>query len=278
MPRHNLFALIFAIGLINAMIRPIRSDIAEFGFVDSMLGGFGISFIVWFAIFCVFDLLYRQRVEKITRNDSFATLFTLIMLMIPSAFISWIALSLFSFYGVIFAYKKPGMARNACFIMLAIALRVPVSDIVLRLTADALLQFDAIATLFVLKFIDPTAIREGNIIIGPGGHELLIMTGCASFTNISLALLLWFTVLRTQITYWRHRLTLYILPLVIMVMGVNIARLALMARSTDDYFFYHDGMGADIVNALVLVIALGMAVLSLLVEKQRKGRRGYETS
>ena len=57
MPRNNLFMLIFAFGLANAMIRPIREHVTEFGAVDSLISGFGISFIVWFAVYCSFDLM-----------------------------------------------------------------------------------------------------------------------------------------------------------------------------------------------------------------------------
>ena len=50
-------------------------------------------------------------------------------------------------------------------------------------------------------------------------------------------------------------------------MSINIMRLAMMARSEEDYFFYHDELGADIVNALILLVSLGMALLCIFLEK-----------
>ena len=275
MPRSNLFSIVFAIALINAMIRPVREHIIEFGFVESLPGGFGISFIVWFAIYCSFNLLRKSSDETASRNDWVMAFLTMHLLIIPSASVSWIALSFFAGYCGFFVFRAGTTGRNASLIMLAIALRIPVSDICLKLSADALLQLDAAATLSLLNLIDPTVIRQGNIIIGSGGHELFIMTGCASFTNISLALLLWFTVVRMHILRWRSVLTLAVIPLVTIVMGINIARLSMMALSQERYFFYHDGLGADIVNALVLLAALGIALLSVRFENRQNRGTAY---
>lgn len=270
MSRLNLFSLVFAFGLINAMIRPIRAHVLEFGFIDSLITGFGISFIVWFAIFCSLDLLRKcSSGQEACRNDWVMAFAAMILFAIPSAFISWVVLSFFAAYCGFFVYRTGSIGRNGALIMLAIALRVPVSDICLKLSADALLQFDAMATLSLLQLMGLNAVRQGNIVIGSGGHELLIMTGCASFTNISLALLLWFTVVRTQVMRWRSALTFTIIPLTVLVMGINIARLAMMARSQEEYFFYHDGFGADLVNALILLVALGMALVSIHFEKRK---------
>ena len=274
MPRNNLFMLIFAFGLANAMIRPIREHVTEFGAVDSLISGFGISFIVWFAVYCSFDLMRKANTNKANQIDWIVAFFTMILLLVPSAFASWVTLSLFAAYCGFHAFRSASIGRNASLIMLAIALRVPVSDVCLKLSADALLQFDTIATLSLLSFMGVEAVRQGNIVIGAAGHELLIMTGCASFTNISLALLLWFTIVRTQIKHWHTKLTVYILPLTAMVMGINIARLSMMALSQEDYFFYHDGLGADIVNALILIAALGTAMICITFEKRRLAHAG----
>lgn len=275
MPRFKLFSIVFALGLVNAMIRPIREHVIEFGFVDSLIGGFGISFIVWFGIYCSFDLLRKYSDQKASRNDWVMAFLTIVLLLIPSAFMSWIALSIFAGYCGFFVFQSATFGRNSCLIMLAVALRVPVSDICLKLSADALLQFDAMATLSLLSMVSPEATRQGNIIIGSGGHELLIMTGCASFTNISLAFLLWFTVVRAQMLCYRAALTLYIIPLTIIVMGINISRLSLMTLSQEQYFFYHDGLGAEIINALILLAALGMAFLSVYLEDRKYGGKAY---
>lgn len=275
MPRLKLFSIVFALGLINAMIRPVREHIIEFGFVDSLIGGFGISFIVWFGGYCSFDILRKGSDQDASRNDWVMAFITMVLLLIPSAFMSWIALSIFAGYCGFFVFKSATFGRNSCLIMLAVALRVPVSDICLELFSDALLQFDAVATLSLLSMVSPEAIRQGNIIIGSGGHELLIMTGCASFTNISLALLLWFTVVRTQILCYRTALTLYLIPLTVIVMGINISRLSLMTLSQEQYFYYHDGLGAEIINALILLVALGMAFLSVYFEKRKYGGKAY---
>ena len=266
MSKAHLFSIVFAIGLVNAMIRPMRAHMSDIGVLNALLDGDGISFIVWFAIYCSFDLLLRSNPQASQRKDWVAAFSAMFLFMIPSAFVSWIVLAMFAGYCSFVSFKFGTFARNAALVMLAVSLRVPVSDVCLKLTADVFLKFDAMATQLFAGFMNPLIGREGNIIIGPEGHELFIMTGCASFTNISLALLLWFTALRTQMLVWKRSFTLYIGPLIAVVISINIWRLSMMAFSKENYFFYHDGLGADIVNVAILLSALSIAFLSIYLE------------
>ncbi len=275
MSKACLFSVVFAIGLVNAMIRPVRDHVNDTGFINALLDGGGISFIVWFAIYCSLDLLLKSVSEVSCKKDWIAAFSAVFLFMIPSAFVSWLVLAIFAGYCSFASLKPETFARNATLVMLAISLRVPVSDICLKLTADIFLQFDAMATQLVAGFMNPLIGREGNIIIGSEGHELFIMTGCASFTNISLAFLLWFTLVRTQILVWKRSFTLYIVPLITLVMGINIWRLSMMALSKEDYLFYHDGVGGDIVNVAILLVALGVAFLSIYIDQHRFGGRQY---
>lgn len=268
--RSYIITFIFLIGLSNAMIRPIIEHTNEFGIYSGLLNGFGISFIVWFAIYCCIDMLSGRHGEILNTRDLIMITMTLIGLCIPSAFISWVVLSFFAGYCSICMGTHGSNIRNASFIMMALALRVPISDICLKLSADAFLQFDTMATLSIIQNIDPSITRQGNILIGPQGHELLIMTGCASFTNISLALLLWFTIMRTYITQWRPHLNLYIIPLCVLVMGLNIFRLSMMSLSVDLYHFYHDELGADIINFAMVLLTLAISFGAIFVEKNKK--------
>lgn len=272
MYRIHLFMFVFTVGLINAMIRPILEHINEYGIRESLFGGFGISFIVWFALYCSFNLLHQSTSSQINKRDIVISLIALLLLCIPSALLSWVTLSIFAGYCSFFATALHTKLRNACLIMMAIALRVPLSDLCLKLSADAFLQFDAIATLTIVKTINPEITRQGNILIGSSGHELLIMTGCSSFTNVSLALLLWFAIVRTQILVWNQNFNLYILPLCILIMSVNIFRLSMMTLSVDLYYFYHDGLGADITNTAILLIALLTALTAIHINKTSKKR------
>ncbi len=251
------------------MASPAQKHITDHGIVNSITNGLGNSFIVWFSIYCSYHLLRHCPNIPAKRADWFMAFIVVMTFLIPSALTSWIALSLFSLYCGFIVFKQGSYGRNSCLIMLAISLRVPVSDICLKLFSGALLEFDAATTLYFLHIIGFQSIREGNIIIGPGGHELFIMTGCASFTNISLALLLWFSLVRSKILRWRAYLSLYIIPLVLFVMTINMARLSMMAISREQYFFYHDGIGADIVNGVILLSALVFAFLSIWHEKKK---------
>jgi hypothetical protein len=270
--RTVIFRLIFIIGLANAMARPILKDVNDIGFVDSLMSGFGISFIVWFAAYCSIDLLHQKKADPLSPLDIFVTFLILILLCIPSTIASWLVLAGFAAYCSFFVTKPHTKMRNASFIMLALSLRVPVSDVFLKLSADSLLQFDAFATLSVVQLIDESILRHGNILVGPQGHELLIMTGCASFTNISLAILLWFAVVRSYSLKWTASLNLHIIPLCIFVMGLNIFRLSMMSLSIEKYHFYHDELGADIINSAILVVALILSIISVHIAN-KSGRR-----
>lgn len=271
MLRPDLFANIFFIGLANSMIRPILKNINDIGFIESITTGFGISFIIWFSIFSSLFLIQNSNEKKATRNDFLFSFIALVLFMIPSSYISWITLSVYSLYTIFATRLDSYKLRNACLIMLAVSARTPLSDICLKIFSDSLLKFDAIVTHFSSKMFNPSITRHGNILVTDSNHELLIMTGCASFTNISLAILLWFTIIRSNVFKWQKHYNLYILPLCLSVMGLNIFRLSMMSFSKDLYFYYHDGLGANIINACILIVSILFAFICIHTPSKKRG-------
>ncbi|WP_343563418.1 archaeosortase/exosortase family protein [Kiloniella sp. b19] len=271
--RHrDLFLLVLSFGLANAMLRPILESIEEFSFYSALWQGFGISFIVWFAVHVVYEQLLKSSSAPADTTSLAVSFLTLLLFLFPSSMMAWIGLGFYCFYYsfLIPALKDPDhrIFRNAVLIAMALSFRVPVSDILLKISADFFLRFDALATELLLQLYGLNTERKGNIVNIEGGHELLIMTGCASFTNISLSLLLWFTIVRSQNDYWKNSHYLFLGLLALVVFLINLVRLSLMTLSKEDYFFYHDGTGADIVDALIVVSSIVLAFACVFQTKR----------
>lgn len=270
----TLFAIVLSFGLANAMLRPMSEQIKEFGFYAALWQGFGISFIVWFAIHSIYEQLYRVTSSRADLISLLVGGVTLLFFMLPSSMVAWVALGLYCCYYAFFVpeLKRPKQRvfRSASLIALALAFRVPLSDTLLKISADFLLRFDAFATEKLLAFSGFTASRTGNIVRVDGEHDLLVMTGCASFTNISLALLLWFTLVRAQGPAWKNSNYLVLGLLAVLVLMMNLVRLSLMTLSRENYFFYHEGTGADIIDALIVFVAIALAFVCILPPKETK--------
>lgn len=255
MTRQVWYICVVLIGIANALIRRALEIVSEVGFIDAALQGLGSSFIVWFSLYISLDFLMRGRRVVLSRRDFILTLPALFLFCVPSAMVAWVGFIFLS--SLLLLQSDISKTQRIGFsVLLAASLRVPVASIALKLCAPLLLMIDAWVTTFSLGFVSKTAERSGNVIHGPDGHDLLVMTGCTSFTNISLALLLWFTLIRMHTLIWDWRYGVSGALIVIGVFTLNIVRLTLLALGAENFAYYHDGFGAEFFGAGYLIITI----------------------
>jgi exosortase/archaeosortase family protein len=82
--------------------------------------------------------------------------------------------------------------------------------------------------------------------MGPNGHGVVIISGCSSFHNLSLALLCWVTISRLRRQNWQVRDFVIGSAIGITMILLNVARISLMAWDIELYHYWHDGIGAEI--------------------------------
>lgn len=252
--RYTLFGLVLGLGCVNALIRPVIEAIQTEGAI-SALGGFGVSFVIWGSLYWALSTVMRCPYEAPSRNDLLAALIASLGFVFPAATISWVIVGMTALY---WQHAKAGdrQVSLALSVIVFAAFRDPLASLALKLFATPLLDGDALLTSFVMQVWDGQVARTGNLITGSDGHKLLILTGCTSYTNLSIALLAWFAMTRAFVGTIHRRQIWAGVSVAIAMVVINISRLALMGIGPKTYRFIHDGDGAIIVDLVMLFTTL----------------------
>jgi hypothetical protein len=99
--------------------------------------------------------------------------------------------------------------------------------------------------------------RDNLTIISADGHSISIEVPCSAFHNLTLAALVWISLLKFETLEINrsHLLTLGMMAGVTLVL--NTGRIALMAQSYEMYEYWHVGRGMTIVSLAMLSALLG---------------------
>jgi hypothetical protein len=250
------------LGAANGVARPALSSVEENGVWVALNDALGTSPIVWAALAIGFSMLHRVPGRPLRAVDHLAITAATILYLVPIATAAWIGLAVQA-TALLSAGDGTRRERAAAAILLAVALRYPVNAVALNVLAAPLLTVDASLVAGLLELTTGEGGRVGNIVIGPGGHRLLILTGCSSYTNLSLMLLAWFTATRALVESWRPHLFLHGMSVAAAVVGLNALRLVFMASGPNAYLFLHDGAGVPLFEGAVLVVSALLTIHGL---------------
>ncbi len=249
----TVFSVTAVTGFLNAVARPVAVTVEKEGAVTALLGGLGINPIVAASFVLALLLLVRSAPRPAGRHHIVLALAVSAGLLIPNATVAWLVLGLLS-AAILFDKNLPESMRAGGAIMMAVAMRDPLSRTLLDLFTEPLLAFDGrVAAFWLSAFYDQVGHR-GNLITGPDGHKLLILTGCSSFANLSYSLLAWFAVSRAFLSSFSHRVWMAGAGISVFVPVLNHLRLARMGLDEEAYVFFHTGEGQYWFEAGIVLI------------------------
>jgi len=254
----HLFPLLTLFAAANALLPAALTAVEQDSFINAMLSGFGQSFVIWFSLVVSAILWNRSTVRPFT-NSRTTYIFALLLsfaLLIPLATINWLICAVCA---VIWLrqYREDPFARASALLLLAIALRDPTTKLFLTLFANQILSFDTWLTFLSLSsFYGSSFSMQGNLISQADSYGLLILTGCSSFVNLSLVLLLWLALsLRFKPSLSGIDIALASI-LCVGVLALNTFRLTLMAIDQHWYQLFHEGSGALVIELATFLLAL----------------------
>jgi len=259
--RQNLYGATLAVAAVNALVRPVLASIDDLGWLAALSGGFGIGFVIPAALLLGLRLLIQTRADEVETLDWVLIVCALILLLVPSATVSWLVTAALAVFAMP-RFRSP-WARAGLSVVLFTALRDPLATTLLKLFATPLLDTDAAMTATLLKIFMQEAAHQGNVVIGQSGHQLLILTGCTSYTNLSMALLGWFALSRNFKPFLDRRQAAAGLAVATAVIGLNIVRLTIMALGPAPYHFFHDGSGGVMFEAALIAVTVGLTLLGV---------------
>jgi exosortase/archaeosortase family protein len=264
--RKHVYTILIGLGVGNSVAKPVLVALRDNDPIEAFLGGFGISVIVWLALGIGFWRVMRSRDSSTAMAgvDWLVAASAMLAVAVPLANAAWFGTAVLSAWWL-------GRDGNRCqdlsagaLILFVAALREPIALVALGLLAGPMLTVDAEIAGALLSLPFPQTETAGNVVLGPEGHRLLIMTGCSSYTNLSIAVLGWLALVRGFGDDRRKStLLLHAAGLAVTVFSLNVARLAAMGVSPEWYAVLHDGWGAGVFAQAPMVLTVAFAWWSL---------------
>lgn len=237
--RERLFAFVFLLLTLNGLAGFLALAEARAGWAWAALDLFDVSAIVWLALAAGLALLWNAADQPPARPvDWVGTCLAVIVAFIPTPVASAAMLSVVGLSAVV-SGGPTSVLRRSGLIFLSLTAFLIWGRIALALGAGLLLRADAGFVSLVSGL--PSS---GNAVGFAGGGRFLVAPGCSSLHEVSLALILWTTVVQYFAIASGRRAWLTLALAVVAAIAVNCARLATIAWHPRDFDYWHVGMGA----------------------------------
>jgi exosortase/archaeosortase family protein len=93
---------------------------------------------------------------------------------------------------------------------------------------------------------------DGELIRSPNGWSVYILEACSSFHNVSLAVLVWLSLLTLAGASIGRSKIVALAVGAILIVALNVSRILLMTLSETQYEYWHHGNGAGVFTCLTL--------------------------
>jgi hypothetical protein len=243
--RRDVFIWAAAILFLNQLFGVIKEMPAASPevLVSDLLAVGVFQYLAWYVIF---HLLGASDLAPAARLRDFLVIAPLCLLVfLPTSRAIWVAASGIAIY-LFLTDTGDRSLRAAGIVLAALSVQELWGKVFFNLLASHLLRVEATAVGTILKVARPGTMWQDNTIMGPNGHGVVIISGCSSFHNLSLALLCWVTISRLRCQSWQVRDFVIGSAIGTTMICLNLARILLMAWNAELYHYWHEGIGTEI--------------------------------
>jgi exosortase/archaeosortase family protein len=218
---------------------------------------FGISVLVWAALWLGLKSLWQAPPSPIERRDVWIAAGVIACTLIPVATLSWLAMAALAWWLASTAGAERSVRRGA---LILLALTVPMfwSKEVFAILTDYILQVEA--TIIGTAMGTP---HSGNMVqFADGSGYMEVWPACSSFANVSLAVLCW--VLFSQMADERPRHGIFwCLLACVSVVALNVTRISLIGYFPQHYDLLHGPIGTNVIGWLTLGASIGICAFGV---------------
>lgn len=251
-PEAWLPLMLFAGGWLGLQLGPMVLALREAG-PAGVLALSGLGPLDLMALLASGTALWRGAQAGGLRAPLWASLLCTAMLMAPSSLLAAAGLCLF---GGLTALRSQAAARWGALGMAgigAVHLGVALGDG----ARSVLIGWEALATHAALSWFEPGVVLAGPVLRMPDGHGIAILAGCSVAHFLPPALVALVVTRRAQ-SPARPVLGPALL-LALLLLGLNLARLMLLAWSPLAYAWGHGLLGANLFGLLCLMLVQAIA-------------------
>jgi exosortase/archaeosortase family protein len=256
--RNELFASLFIVGCVNGLVGRAIHSIEHLGLANAILDTFSISVIVFIACLVGISYILDSQRDEIRSADIAVSALLLPLIILPIGGINWLAVATISLYILFFTAATESRRRGAI-ILLATTVPMLWSRLLSYLFSNPILNMDASLVGLMLG-----THRSGNIVeFADHFGTLVILPGCSSLANMSLAILWWVTISQVVRHQWRRQDISWCLFACMSVVAVNVTRLSFMGLSNAHYDMAHSALGDIVTNVIILSLTILICVLGV---------------
>lgn len=273
--RAQWFAALLVAAVLSGYFNIVRASLRLGDAWSAGAGLLGINAITWIALFAILHLALDSKAAEAPRRLDLAILgLGAVSLFMPSG---WEARA-FVFVGALYLFltsARGEIGRKIAIIALALSVPLIWARLAIYLFGPELLPFDAALVGLVTglpvngNVVDfPTAVGVAD------GRQMVILSGCSSFTNVSMSIVVMAIVSQLLDLSINRRLILVGACAAVAAMSVNIARLALIALKPEHYEFLHVGLGASLFGYASLIAIGAVAIAGTYRARRARAARG----
>jgi hypothetical protein len=253
--RDEFFAGLYILGCANGLLGRFLQSAHIDGWTSAALS-IDINVIVLFAAFAGMSALLGTEPDELRSSDAAVAVIFIGLVSLPTFPLSWVAVTVLSFYIFLFAKGNFERTRGA---LIFLAMSVPMlwSRLLFQFFAKPILNIDASLVVSLLG-----TERIGNTVkFADASGYMVVLPPCSSLANMSFAFLCWISV-----TQWaRHKWSpadLFWGPLACAsIIAVNVTRISLMGLSRSYYEAIHSQRGDLVTNSTMLILMIGVSVM-----------------
>ncbi|HVR91067.1 MAG TPA: exosortase/archaeosortase family protein [Novosphingobium sp.] len=257
-PRERLFAFAYLLLTLNALTTFVGVAMLSHGWLGATLNLFDVSAIVWLAIAAGLALLWEAKPGAGPRQgDALMLGAAVLAALIPMPVASSAMLTALALWGWLTAERDAAL-RRASAIFLSVTAFLLWGRIGLAWGAGPLLESDArfVALISGMR-------SSGNAVDFADGTHFLIAPGCSSLHGISLALILWTTVVQYFAIRPDVRVWLTLALAIVASILVNGVRLSIIAWNPHDFTYWHTGTGGALFGWIALAVVVAVVYRGL---------------
>jgi hypothetical protein len=254
--RAGWFACAGILAALNAQDVQILSELRFHQSLAALANLAGISGVIWFAMFAALRIGLDRGRAPVTKVDRCVIALVRALSLLPIAAAAKVALELSALY-LLLTSRPQDDARRVGIVLLALTGPLIWGRIILDSFAGPLLSADA----HLVGAVIGTPVHANIVQFADSSHEFLIGIGCSSVHNISLAIVLWATAAALFRIRFDCRYLACGVAMIAFMFGLNIVRLSAIGLYPQDFFFLHDGVGAELFGWAALV---GSGLLALM--------------
>ena len=241
------FFLLLLAGALNAAV--------PFLVVEGTLKAVGSS-IPWFSLGSALWFCKRSNFVPIEAKDTWLVVISLLLFLIPSVTVTWIVLLTACLIGL--RNHRDVELQSALLLGAATAFVMLLSSASVQTLTHHLTRLDTHLIAATLVFFGQVVEQLGDGIRLVDGDLLYILDDCATHNIVPIVLLAWITLMLLRGIPMHRRHGPKILGLLLVVMLLNVARMALMAQKTW-YAWLHDVPGNTVFQLILLSVTAWFA-------------------